>query len=261
MRKSNHRRLKTKHLNRNITKPVFLFAIILVLSLMSLVIYKVFTVDGFAFVNKAENGDAEIIVFDPVANTSKSFVVAGNTVLSSSRSLGEYRLDNLWILGRKEGYGGKLISESISKNFLIPIYYWKDENKTNLDIFKLIRAKIILSSGSIEKKDIQLNNLSNSTLVNFVNTEISDSGVEVEIEDLTGTVSISNDVAKILEILGTKITSFSKGYEKDLDCEVLGTSKKLVEVIATYLGCKETVKQDLKTDIVVRLGGQFADRF
>lgn len=228
---------------------------------LSLLVYKVFTVDSFAFINKADNGDAEIIVFDPVGNTSKSFVVAGNTVLSSSRSLGEYRLDNLWILGRKEGYGGKLISESISKNFLIPIYYWKDENKTNLDIFKLIRAKIILGSGTIERKDIQLNNLSNSILVNFVNTEISDSGVEVEIEDLTGTVSTSNDVAKILEILGTKITSFSKGYEKDLDCEVLGTSKKFVEVIATHLDCKETMKEDLKTDIVVRLGGQFAERF
>ena len=61
--------------------------------------------------------------------------------------------------------------------------------------------------------------------------------------------------------MGTKITSFSKGYEKDLDCEVLGTSKKFVEVIATHLGCKEIMKEDLKTDIVVRLGGQFADRF
>lgn len=251
---------KTKQQNSRWPLVVSLLILVAFVSLAYL-FYKVFTVDSFSFVNRAENGDAEIIVYDSVGSTTRIFVVANDTVLSSSRSLGEYRLDNLWILGRKEGYGGKIISESISKNFLIPLYYWKDGNKSNLDIFKLIRAKILLKSRSYKKVVLDLNKVSNSVLVNFVNSEISEDEVDVEIEDLTGTIGVSGDVSKILEILGTKITSFSKGYDKDLDCEVIGTSKKFVEVIAIYLGCKQIVNQDLKFDIVVRLGVKFAERF
>ncbi len=261
MQRSKNRRLKQNQTKgKKVNLIVFLILTLFVIGL-TLVFWKVYSVEKFAFVNKGINGDAEIIIFDPSSDSINVYVIPGSTLLVSSRSLGEYRLDNLWILGVKEGVGGKIIAESISKNYSIPLYYWKDGVHTNLDLFKYLRSNLILKSPMLEKTVIESNKLSNSVLVNFVDNEVSELGIEIEIEDLTGNTNTANEIGKILEIIGTKITSYSKGYNEDLDCEVIGANKKVIDIISKELNCKSIINQGQNNVIQLRLGAKFVSRF
>jgi hypothetical protein len=71
-----------------------------------------------------ESGDIYIDNFDPEAKEIITLVVPANTQLEVSRQLGTWKAGSLWKLGESQHYGGKLIQESILKNFYFPVNAW-----------------------------------------------------------------------------------------------------------------------------------------
>jgi hypothetical protein len=75
-----------------------------------------------------KDGDVLVSVFDPEAESITNIVIPGSTQLSVARNLGTFRLKSIWQLGANEKVGGRLLAETITKNFHFPVTNWGDGN-------------------------------------------------------------------------------------------------------------------------------------
>lgn len=283
MRRYKHIKSKINKKNKikKITNILYLF-IFLIISFLLFVYIKVGNLDKFIFVNNF-NDDTEIVVIDPKKNKIIKMIIPGNTQIIASRGLGTYKINSLWKLGEKEGYKGSLVAESIKKSLLLPVYLWKDEIKTNLSLWQ--RIKVILLETKLANYEVIKVNLADikvlkekkltdgtsgfivnskipdSISIYFVETLMAESVSKIEIEDLTGNITVTEYFSKIMGVMGAKITSYSKGFDKSLDCEIIGKDKKLIKIVADIFDCNEIIDSSLLVDLKVRLGERFVNRF
>ena len=95
----------------------------------------------------------------------------------------------------------------------------------------------------------------------FPMSGMSENIYRIMIRDATGQFGLSEEVTKILEVLGGKVVSIVKEKEADGVCELRGKNQETLEVIAKLLPC--SVKKDSATniDIEVYLGKDFGERY
>jgi hypothetical protein len=256
--------------------------LVLLIFIIVFVLIKISSLKKFIYVNNI-NSNAEITIVDPQKYKIVKILIPENTQINSSRGFGVYKISSLWKLGEKEGLSGKLVSESLRRDFLVPLYLWKDEDKTNLNLWQKIKI-CLLSKGFLNYDTININLIDNrvlklkklsdgtggyiisskipeSILINFVEDYMAETVSKIEIEDLTGNSETIENISKILGVMGGKITSYSKGFDKDFDCEVIGKDKILVGVVSKTFDCKVSIDTKLSVDLKIRLGGRFVDRF
>lgn len=235
--------------------------IIVVLILFCVFLYKIFTLDKYIYVNKVTDGSAEIVIVDPTEDKIIRYIIPADTMMSSSKGYGEYKLSSLWLLSEKDEVKGKLVAESIAKNFSLPVYLWKDGKNSNLNLYQKIKS--FLNKRRIDDYDsvIDSSSLSNSILINFVDPNFSDFTPTVDVDDLTGTLNTIDKLSKIIDTIGGKITSNSKGFDNELDCEISGKNQKIVDIFSEIINCKIVKDSSLTTDLKIRLGAKFAERF
>ncbi len=234
-------------------KSWFIIFTLLVFVFLSFIIFKVITVDEFIYVNKTEVGDAEII-----GNTFK-YKIPADTKLNSTRGYGEYKISSLWSLSEKDN-NGRLVPETIAKNYFLPVSYWKNKTKSNLNIYQKISVLFSKKDKNIVS-EINSTKLPNSILIQFVNPEFEEVIPKIEVEDLTNSLNTLNKVSKIIEVAGGKITSNSKGYDADLDCEIYGKKIEIINIFSNIFSCDKKVDTTLTTDLKIRLGAKFSERF
>ncbi|MDP3918212.1 MAG: hypothetical protein Q8Q30_03505 [Candidatus Woesebacteria bacterium] len=259
MRRS-EKKIKKQKTKSKIVLIILLF-VTLTISFLLFSIFKVSILDKFIYVNKTSNSLTEVVVVDPKKDRTTKYEIPLGTVLRSSRGFGEYKIESLWILAKKENFEGKLVSESVTSNYLVPFYLWKDGVKTNLNIFQ--RMKVFFNrynNNNIDKKFTSFD-LPSSILIDFLDNDIQEAGLSVELNDLTGDQDVVKYVSSILGNLGTKISTYTKGYEEDLDCEIYGTNAKAVKIISNIFDCKINGTEVIRSDIRIKLGAKFADRF
>lgn len=254
MRKYKHRKKLNSHWPLAISLLSFLAFIFL-----AFIFFKVSTLDKYAYVNN-NDGNVEIFVIDSKQDKYTKILVNKDRIVDSSRNFGEYKIGNLWTLGQKNGYNGKLISETITKNLLIPISLWKNSKSTNLNIFQQIKSKFIEKRVKDYDYVLSSSQLPESIVTAFTDSEISEKEPNIKIMDLTGNVTSAEKITKILSVYGVKIMSFSKGLDNDLDCEVGGKMNKLVNIVAVNLSCAK-IATDEEYDLVIRIGKVFSTRF
>lgn len=236
------------------------FILILFFLLIFFVIWKVIDIEKFIYVNKTNDGSAEIVIVDTDLDKLIKYLIPADTELDSSRGYGKYKVSSLWSLSEKDN-NGKLMSETIAKNFYLPVYLWKNGKDSNLNLYQWIRV-LFLKKGSYEYQLVfDTTKLPSSVLINFVNANFSDSNPKVNVEDLTGSQTTIGMISKIVEVVGGKITSNSKGYNVDLDCEIYGKEPKFVHIFSAIFSCEEKIDNTLTTDLKIRLGAKFIDRF
>jgi hypothetical protein len=96
----------------------------------------------------------------------------------------------------------------------------------------------------------------------FADPQIGSGAIRIAIINETGESSDPEAVAQILEVIGVKVSSLTKGEIQDYDCSVLGEDKSTVTKIAKVLGCDIQDKApEGNFDLEVRLGKRFAERF
>jgi hypothetical protein len=88
--------------------------------------------DKFAFSYRLENGDVAVNVFDPKMGDATSLIIPGDTQVDVARNYGELRIKNVWQLGVNEKIGGRLLAETITQNFLFPVFLWSDTDAKSL---------------------------------------------------------------------------------------------------------------------------------
>jgi len=250
MRRSNSK-IKGQKLK---VKVIYIFVLILflVFSFLIFIFFKVVTLEKFIYVNKASDGSAEII------SDSFKYKIPADTELESARRYGKYKLSSLWQLSEKDEVGGKLITETIVKNYSLPVFLWKDKNKSNLNIYQKIQ---VFFNGKKKNIDfiISSSKIPSSILIQFVDPTFIEVTPKIDVYDLTGSLNTLDRVSKIIEVMGGKITSNSKGYDENLNCEILSNDLKLARIFANILDCK-VLESDSST-LRIKLGAKFVDRF
>lgn len=71
-----------------------------------------------------ESGDIRVSTFDPEADTIRSVIIPADTEVKVARQLGTWRIKSVWRLGEDEGFDGKLLAETVTKQFKIPVFVW-----------------------------------------------------------------------------------------------------------------------------------------
>ena len=105
---------------------LFIFVVLVV----GLIVYVSATTkywDGKSKVSLAvsqENGDVEVLVFDPLGGSLTTIEIPQSTEVTLSRQLGKWRLKNVPKIGDKEGLYGTLLVETLTRYFKFPVYLW-----------------------------------------------------------------------------------------------------------------------------------------
>lgn len=235
----------------------------ILVSAFAFLFFKLFSLEKYSFVYRDKNKDTYIYIVDTKNDMAKKYFVNGNILLDSSRSLGEYSLENLWVLAEKEKIGGELVTKSIVKNFNLPIFYYLNGRDTNMDLYHLIKSRVTISKKYPTDAEINSFLISKSILVDFVDLEVQEGQMGVEITDLTGNSNISEQVSIIINNLGSKVTNFSRGSNDDnLDCEIVSKKEdRFVSMLKFIFDCEVKQHNEDLNYIKLRIGEKFVERF
>lgn len=226
--------------------------------------------------------EVDILVFDPQNFEITKFIIPGDTQVDVASSKGKFKIKNVWQLGADEGLGGKLLTQTVTKNFYLPVFLWRGRSKTNLPvadrislwIFKL-RVKetdineIDLGKGLYVKpkklEDGSRGYILESPLPERLTVYFSDYKMlkdvpRVVIEDETGTSNTSSVVGKVIEVMGGKVVSIEKKAASGLDCEMGGKDEDVLNKIADIFSCQKT-SENTEFDLKIKIGKTFAKRF
>lgn len=295
-RKKKTKKIKPKNLIRFI---VFIITVVLV----SIFFFSKAVWSGKAKLSIVVGGDftdVYVYVLDLSNDSIGTVVIPSKTWVDSSRQLGTWKLGNLWRVGENEKMGGRLIAETVTKNFEVPVYAWlkiEDEDfvnknylsrlgilfcsgETNLSIKDMVRVAAFFSFAKIHSEPIEL--LKSGILVE---SDREDGSFEIESdmpqrvkalsaqsEFLKGNVKVSlinvsggtvdmSTVTSIVESMGAKVAFVKNDEEENSDCEVYG-DRNLTYSIEKAFAC-ENVSESTEGnfDIEIRLGKKFGERF
>ena len=74
----------------------------------------------------APDGGVVVSVLDPQNGEITNIAIPKNTQVESSRELGTWKLRSIWALGVNEKIGGRLLKDTVLKNFKFPVSVWAD---------------------------------------------------------------------------------------------------------------------------------------
>lgn len=275
MRKS---RIEKMKIGKSVKKhsslwPIYLIVVLLVFSL-SIFFVKLLLLPKYYFVdNNKETTD--IYIVDTEQDKFIRLSIPGSTEVPSTCSYGRYKIENLWKMVNKADDCHNLITTTVVKNFGFPVYLWKNDRDTNLNLlqiikFYMVRSKFIeidLSKYQFLKpanfKDgssgyVVSSKSPEDVLVYFVDNQAGDIH-DIELSDLTGSVDTLDHLEQLFSVFGLKINSYKKGYDENLDCQVYGKNQKLVKLFSRILLCETVDEQGIQFGL--RVGSRFADRF
>ncbi len=84
--------------------------------------------DKISLVYQEAGGDVGVTVLDPVLSEVTTLIIPGDTQVDVARNYGTLRIKNVWQLGVNEKIGGSLLAETVTQNFLFPIFLWSSKS-------------------------------------------------------------------------------------------------------------------------------------
>lgn len=117
--------------------PIFRLLIPLLILLAVFMYFKISTrvwngTDKIAITYRKENDDVAIVIADSKFEEITTLVIPGDTQVDVARNLGTIRIKNVWQLGVNEKVEGALLPETITQNFLFPVFLWGDFDTNGL---------------------------------------------------------------------------------------------------------------------------------
>ncbi len=112
--------------------------------------------DKVSFVFRQSSGDVAVSVLDPKLNEMTTLTIPGDTQVDVARSYGTLRIKNVWQLALNEKLNGKLLSETVARNFLFPVNLWSDSDAVNIkdaDFFGVLKFVVFPKSTNIPVGD------------------------------------------------------------------------------------------------------------
>lgn len=133
--------------------------------------------DKVAFVFRGQEGEVGVSILDPKLKDFTTLIIPGETQVDVAENYGSLRIKNVWQLGINEKKKGRLLSETVSRNFRFPLNLWSDNDAASLKdgrFFSILKFVLIpkatnipfgdrmsigifaLQSGSSNKSEIDL---------------------------------------------------------------------------------------------------------
>lgn len=99
-------------------------------------------------------------------------------------------------------------------------------------------------------------------LVIFSDSQISNEGTTVIINDSTKVAGIAQNLGEVIEVLGAKVASIEKLKEEDIYCSVSSKNTDVGRKLASYFSCDISEKSPPGSfDVEFNIGKDFADKF
>jgi len=122
-------RIKTGRNRRSFRIPIWLWLVLAVFLVFLFINF--FTKfwkskDKLSLVVNTKSGDVQVTTFDPVLGEITNITIPGSTQVNVSRQLGTWKIKSVWALGQNEKISGKLLAETVTKNFRFPTAAWAD---------------------------------------------------------------------------------------------------------------------------------------
>ncbi len=149
---------KEKKTSSNLLAKIFL-PIVIIFALILLI--KINTKywngkDKVAFVFRQASGDVSVSVLDPKLDEITTLSIPADTQVDVARSYGTLRIKNVWQLAINEKLNGKLLSETVARNFLFPVNLWSDSDAIHIkdaDFFGVLKFVVLPKSTNIPVGD------------------------------------------------------------------------------------------------------------
>ncbi len=266
LKKIKHQKEKRKRIKFYISFLI-LAMLIAISSVAAAVFLMLKKIDSIIYVKVGRSG--EPIYINIVDNKNNKFIkisIDSNLTVDSARNYGEYKLGNVWLLDQNEKLKGGLLTDTIIKNFYLPIHYYKSENRTNLpklmNIFVTSFEKGIIRSEIVELNIKKVGRQPNEILVNFYDVELAENYKSIEVVDSTGSIDGAENFSEIIKSAGLKVGSYKRKEVVDKGC-IFKFKMKTDEIIslAKSLGCEVEETNEVGSDLEVILGLQFSQRF
>lgn len=122
-------RIKLGRNRRHFRIPLIVWPVVLlVLAILFVNIFVKFWngKDKLILAINSPNGDIVVSTFDPNLGEVTNITIPGSTQVNVSRQLGTWKLRSVWALGQNEKIAGKLLAETVTKNFKFPTAAWAD---------------------------------------------------------------------------------------------------------------------------------------
>jgi hypothetical protein len=81
---------------------------------------------------RLSDGNVAVLVLDPKLADATTLIIPGDTEVTVARNYGTMRIKNVWQLSLNEKLGGTLLPETITQNFLFPVFLWSDTDAESL---------------------------------------------------------------------------------------------------------------------------------
>jgi len=182
MRSQKRRAIIEKRKNSGkFTKVFFKFLLAPLLILILLLFFKMSETywngkDKFAVSYKTASNDVAVTVLDPTLGETTTIIIPGDTQVEVAGNYGTLRIKNVWQLGINEKLGGHLLADTITQNFMFPVFLWSDTSAESLgkgSLGGLIRFVFSPGSGNIGFGDRVMASVFAFKLNNSESTEIN----------------------------------------------------------------------------------------
>ena len=134
MRSARRQARAAKKNKREKKSPVFAVIIIFVLLVLILLFFikaktRVWNgSDKASIVYPGADGNISVTILDPAASEIITLIIPSETQVDVARNYGTLRIKNVWQLGVNEKIGGRLLAETVTKNFLFPVFLWTSKD-------------------------------------------------------------------------------------------------------------------------------------
>lgn len=127
------RRIKQKKTKKPKNKFIKLLAVLLITAIAAIIIVSRLGWDRKENIAIAYPSGQSVVVsvLVPRSNEIYNIIIPSDTEVASARNLGEWKLGSVWQLGYNEKLKGKLLAETVTKNFYFPTIYWAGEKVSN----------------------------------------------------------------------------------------------------------------------------------
>lgn len=96
----------------------------------------------------------------------------------------------------------------------------------------------------------------------FTEPEISKQRSKVQILNASGNSVLAEEVGKVIEVLGAKVTSITKENLAETDCQITGKSKAINQKLGRLFNCEVLDKMaEGSFDLEIRIGSAFLERY
>ena len=218
------------------------------------------------------DGEAvKIVVFDPEGGALTTIVIPGNTLLETTRRQGAWEIGKVWDVGEDEGLGGRLLAESMTKSFRLPVAAWANREflaisgeegsillaifstETNLAVGDRVRMAVFAqgvnatAKSTLEASTIGLvkpallpsgeqgfkpaDNVGTNVTNLFSVSAVSEEGARVQIINRTGGREAVSKVSRILDVYGARVGLVTDQEVSDEDCTVLVQEESAVSKV------------------------------